>query len=90
VAQRRGQDQSDLIPEFQGRFPIRVELDALTQADFIRFLTEPENALIRQSTALLATEGVTLERIESIGACRIHTGSWFSRVAPMDTAHGGA
>src|SRR2546427_377885 len=51
---------SDLIPEFQGRFPIRVELDALTQADFIRILTEPENALIRQYTALLATEHVTL------------------------------
>jgi ATP-dependent HslUV protease ATP-binding subunit HslU len=51
---------SDLIPEFQGRFPIRVELDALTQDDFIRILTEPENALIRQYTALLATEGVTL------------------------------
>jgi ATP-dependent HslUV protease ATP-binding subunit HslU len=51
---------SDLIPEFQGRFPIRVELDALTQADFIRILTEPENALIRQYTALLATESVTL------------------------------
>src|SRR5438552_357932 len=51
---------SDLIPEFQGRFPIRVELDALTQADFIRILTEPENALIRQYTALLATEHVAL------------------------------
>jgi ATP-dependent HslUV protease ATP-binding subunit HslU len=51
---------SDLIPEFQGRFPIRVELEALTQEDFIRILTEPENALIRQYTALLATEGVTL------------------------------
>jgi ATP-dependent HslUV protease ATP-binding subunit HslU len=51
---------SDLIPEFQGRFPIRVELEALTQQDFIRILTEPENALIRQYTALLATEGVTL------------------------------
>ncbi|HZP43072.1 MAG TPA: ATP-dependent protease ATPase subunit HslU [Candidatus Binatia bacterium] len=51
---------SDLIPEFQGRFPIRVELEALTQADFIRILTEPENALIRQYTALLATEGVAL------------------------------
>ena len=51
---------SDLIPEFQGRFPIRVELDALTQADFIRILTEPENALIRQYVALLATEQVTL------------------------------
>jgi ATP-dependent HslUV protease ATP-binding subunit HslU len=51
---------SDLIPEFQGRFPIRVELEALTQEDFIRILTEPENALIRQYTALLATEGITL------------------------------
>jgi ATP-dependent HslUV protease ATP-binding subunit HslU len=51
---------SDLIPEFQGRFPIRVELEALTQADFVRILTEPENALIRQYTALLATERVTL------------------------------
>ncbi|MCW5892815.1 MAG: ATP-dependent protease ATPase subunit HslU [bacterium] len=51
---------SDLIPEFQGRFPIRVELEALTQDDFIRILTEPENALTRQYTALLATEGVTL------------------------------
>src|SRR5262245_2086769 len=51
---------SDLIPEFQGRFPIRVELEALTQADFVRILTEPENALIRQYTALLATEQVTL------------------------------
>jgi len=51
---------SDLIPEFQGRFPIRVELEALTQADFVRILTEPKNALIRQYAALLATEGVTL------------------------------
>jgi ATP-dependent HslUV protease ATP-binding subunit HslU len=51
---------SDLIPEFQGRFPIRVELEALTQEDFIRILTEPENALTRQYTALLETEGVTL------------------------------
>jgi ATP-dependent HslUV protease ATP-binding subunit HslU len=51
---------SDLIPEFQGRFPIRVELEPLTQADFVRILTEPENALIRQYTALLATENVLL------------------------------
>jgi ATP-dependent HslUV protease ATP-binding subunit HslU len=51
---------SDLIPEFQGRFPIRVELDSLTQADFVRILTEPENALTRQYTALLATEGIAL------------------------------
>ena len=52
---------SDLIPELQGRFPIRVELDALSQEDFVRILTEPENALTRQYAALLGTEGVTLE-----------------------------
>jgi ATP-dependent HslUV protease ATP-binding subunit HslU len=51
---------SDLIPEFQGRFPIRVELKALSGDDFVRILTEPENALTRQYTALLATEGVQL------------------------------
>ncbi|MFN8544979.1 MAG: ATP-dependent protease ATPase subunit HslU [Candidatus Binatia bacterium] len=51
---------SDLIPEFQGRFPIRVELEPLTQADFIRILTEPENALTRQYAALLDTERVRL------------------------------
>ncbi len=52
---------SDLLPELQGRLPIRVELKALTEADFRRILTEPEANLIRQYTALLATEGVTLE-----------------------------
>ena len=51
---------SDLIPELQGRFPIRVELGALESADFNRILTQPENALTTQYTALLATEGVTL------------------------------
>ena len=51
---------SDLIPELQGRFPIRVELETLTQADFERILVEPENAMTRQYTALLATEGVDL------------------------------
>jgi ATP-dependent HslUV protease ATP-binding subunit HslU len=51
---------SDLIPEFQGRFPIRVELEALTQADFVRILTEPQNALIKQYVALMETEGVRL------------------------------
>ena len=51
---------SDLIPELQGRLPIRVELESLTETDFRRILTEPKNALIRQYTALLATEGVTL------------------------------
>ncbi|MCD6548950.1 MAG: ATP-dependent protease ATPase subunit HslU [Thermodesulfobacterium sp.] len=52
---------SDLIPELQGRFPIRVELDPLTKEDFIRILTEPENAIIKQYQALLATEGLELE-----------------------------
>ncbi len=52
---------SDLIPELQGRFPIRVELDSLGKDEFIRILTEPENALIKQYTALMETEGVRLE-----------------------------
>jgi ATP-dependent HslUV protease ATP-binding subunit HslU len=52
---------SDLIPELQGRFPIRVELSPLRKGDFIRILTEPENALIKQYKALLATEGIELE-----------------------------
>jgi len=61
---------SDLIPELQGRFPIRVELDALTKEDFYRIITEPENALIKQYKALLATENIELnfdnEAIEEI------------------------
>jgi ATP-dependent HslUV protease ATP-binding subunit HslU len=52
---------ADLIPELQGRFPIRVELEPLSRADFVRILTEPESALIKQYTALLRTEGVTLD-----------------------------
>src|SRR5207245_809779 len=51
---------SDLIPELQGRFPIRVELDSLTVEDFVRILTEPQNALIKQYIALLETEGIKL------------------------------
>jgi len=51
---------SDLIPELQGRFPIRVELDSLTVEDFVRILTEPQNALIKQYVALLETEGIKL------------------------------
>jgi len=51
---------SDLIPELQGRFPIRVELEALGRDDFVRILTEPRNALVRQYTALLETEGIDL------------------------------
>lgn len=52
---------SDLIPELQGRFPIRVELKALTEADFVRIMTEPENALTKQYAALVAAEGAQLE-----------------------------
>jgi ATP-dependent HslUV protease ATP-binding subunit HslU len=52
---------SDLIPEMQGRFPIRVELDSLTAEDFVRILTEPKNALIKQYSVMIGTEGVKLE-----------------------------
>jgi ATP-dependent HslUV protease ATP-binding subunit HslU len=52
---------SDLIPELQGRFPIRVELQSLTVEDFIKILTEPKSSLVKQSTALLETEGLKLE-----------------------------
>ncbi|PID73659.1 MAG: HslU--HslV peptidase ATPase subunit [Desulfobacterales bacterium] len=63
---------SDLIPELQGRFPIRVELDSLTREDFVRILTEPQNALLLQYTAMLRTEGVDLvfedDAVEEIAA----------------------
>src|SRR5207253_4213998 len=52
---------SDLIPELQGRFPIRVELQSLTIEDFIKILTEPKSSLVKQYTALLETEGLKLE-----------------------------
>jgi ATP-dependent HslUV protease ATP-binding subunit HslU len=55
---------SDLIPELQGRFPLRVELESLTQDDFRKILVEPENSLIKQYIALLATDGVALEFAE--------------------------
>jgi ATP-dependent HslUV protease ATP-binding subunit HslU len=82
---------SDLIPELQGRFPIRVELKPLTEKDFVRIMTEPENALTKQYAALVAADGATLdftedgiaeiariaaqvnERMENIGARRLHT-----------------
>ena len=79
---------SALIPEMQGRFPIRVELQALGCEEFVRILSEPKNSLIRQYTALMATEDLTLEvdqgalariaaevnaRTENIGARRLHT-----------------
>src|SRR5213079_3751656 len=55
---------SDLIPELQGRFPIRVELSDLTKDDFVRILTEPQNSLVKQQIELLATEGVHIEFTE--------------------------
>jgi ATP-dependent HslUV protease ATP-binding subunit HslU len=60
-----GSKPSDLLPELQGRFPIRVELNPLTQKDFVRILTEPQNALIIQYEALLQTEGIKLDFTES-------------------------
>jgi ATP-dependent HslUV protease ATP-binding subunit HslU len=63
---------SDLIPELQGRLPIRVELDALSAEDFVRILTEPDASLVEQYTALLATEGLEVEftedAVQRIGA----------------------
>ena len=82
---------ADLLPELQGRLPIRVELAPLSRADMQRILTEPEHSLLKQYSALLATEGVTLDfdpeavtalaglaadindRVENIGARRLHT-----------------
>ena len=66
---------SDLIPELQGRFPIRVELDALSADDFVRILTEPDSSLTEQYTALLGTEGVSLS-FSSDGIKRIAELGW--------------
>ncbi|MCK5897925.1 MAG: ATP-dependent protease ATPase subunit HslU, partial [Methylococcales bacterium] len=66
---------SDLIPELQGRFPIRVELDALSAEDFVRILTEPDASLTEQYSALLATEGVNLSFTED-GVKRIAEIGW--------------
>jgi ATP-dependent HslUV protease ATP-binding subunit HslU len=67
---------SDLIPELQGRFPIRVELKSLTQEDFIRILKEPKNALVKQYAALLETEGIHLsftdDALVEIARCAAH------------------
>ena len=66
---------ADLIPELQGRFPIRVELEALTKGDLVRILTEPRNALVKQYQALMETEGITLdftqEGIEAIASIAV-------------------
>jgi ATP-dependent HslUV protease ATP-binding subunit HslU len=67
---------SDLIPELQGRFPIRVELESLSKADFVRILTEPKNALAKQSVALMSTENLELtftdEALEEIARLAEH------------------
>jgi ATP-dependent HslUV protease ATP-binding subunit HslU len=66
---------SDLVPELQGRLPIRVELDALTTADFVRILTEPDASLTEQYCALLATDGLTLE-FATDGVARLAELAW--------------
>jgi ATP-dependent HslUV protease ATP-binding subunit HslU len=70
---------SDLIPELQGRFPIRVELSALSTGDFVRILTEPDASLTRQYTALLATEGVevgfTASGVQRLAEIAFHVNS---------------
>ena len=67
---------SDMIPELQGRFPIRVELKSLSREDFIRILKEPKNALVKQYTALLETEGIKLsfteDAIEEVASMAEH------------------
>ena len=75
---------SDLLPELQGRLPIRVELDALTKNDFIKILKEPDNSLIKQYTALLGTEDVTLEftddAIDAIADISTHINSTIENI----------
>ena len=75
---------SDLLPELQGRLPIRVELNALTKEDFIKILKEPDNSLIKQYTALLGTEKVTLEftddAIEAIAEISTHINSTIENI----------
>jgi len=68
---------SDLIPELQGRFPIRVELQPLTQDDFVRIMTEPENALTKQYQALVGAEGATLEFTQD-GIAEIARVAWLA------------
>ena len=68
---------SDLIPELQGRFPIRVELSPLTEGDFVRIMTEPENALTRQYKALVAAEGAELEFTED-GIAEVARVAWLA------------
>jgi len=68
---------SDLIPELQGRFPIRVELSPLTEGDFVRIMTEPENALTRQYKALVAAEGADLEFTED-GIAEVARVAWLA------------
>jgi len=68
---------SDLIPELQGRFPIRVELTPLTEADFVRIMTEPESALTRQYRALVAAEGAELTFTED-GIAEVARVAWLA------------
>jgi ATP-dependent HslUV protease ATP-binding subunit HslU len=77
---------SDLIPELQGRFPIRVELEALGQAEFVRILTEPRSALVKQYSALMATEGIDL----AFGDDAVHLIAEFAAIVNERTENIGA
>ena len=77
---------SDLIPELQGRFPIRVELEALGREDFVRILTEPKSALVKQYVALMETEGIALE----FTAAAIHRIADFATIVNERTENIGA
>src|SRR3546814_18040239 len=76
---------SDLIPEMQGRFPIRVELSALSKDDFVRILTEPKASLTRQYVELMNTEGVSLsfapDAVDRLAEIGIGSASWRERVS---------
>jgi ATP-dependent HslUV protease ATP-binding subunit HslU len=72
---------SDLIPELQGRFPLRVELEALSESDFARILREPKNSLLKQYTALLAADGVELEFAEDAIEAMAHIATGANRAA---------
>jgi ATP-dependent HslUV protease ATP-binding subunit HslU len=72
---------SDLIPELQGRFPLRVELEALSEGDFVRILREPKNSLLKQYTALLASDGVALEFSDDAVEAMAHIATAANRAA---------
>ena len=80
---------SDLIPELQGRFPIRVELEALGRDEFVRILTEPRSALVKQYTALMDTEGIELDVHRRTPSTASPTSRPASTSAPRTSARAG-